>query len=183
MLEAKRDVAADDALEPDHELGHLADEIAGANRAKDELIASCPHEMRDTLTAILSWSFLLREAADNEGTRRAAEQDRAEMRSCRWQSSEDLTMSSRAIKGKLRVKARHDRAGSVISAAVESGRWRRGEEHPACRWLGAYGYRHGSGDPARYRGGWEYSSQTTSSSRLTVGEFDVRLGRVVGPLH
>jgi signal transduction histidine kinase len=104
------------------DLEALADELAAANRAKDEFLAVLSHELRAPLTPILSWSVLLRQQEFDPPTRARALA--AIERSARLQVRliDDLLDVSRAISGKLRLNVQPIALGPVIQAAVESAR-------------------------------------------------------------
>src|SRR5262249_25095193 len=101
MLKRARDVLQSALSSQSRDLATLADDLAAANRAKDEFLAILSHELRTPLTPILTWSYLLREGRlDAGGTKRAAELIE---RNARLQAGivEDLLDVSRAITGKL----------------------------------------------------------------------------------
>jgi PAS domain S-box-containing protein len=76
----------------------------GANRLKDEFLATLSHELRTPLTAILGWSRMLAGGAlDAETTRRAVEVIIRNAESQR-QIVEDVLDASRIITGKLRIE-------------------------------------------------------------------------------
>jgi len=102
-----------------HDLAALADELADANRAKDEFLAVLSHELRSPLNAILWWSFLLGEGHLDPTTRRAVE---VIQRNAKMQAGMvgDLLDVSRAITGKLRLDLRPIALDPVIHAAIDS---------------------------------------------------------------
>jgi len=102
-----------------HDLAALADELADANRAKDEFLAVLSHELRSPLNAILWWSFLLGERQLDEATRRAVE---VIQRNAKVQAGmvADLLDVSRAITGKLRLDLRPMPLDPVVHAAIDS---------------------------------------------------------------
>ncbi len=120
MLKRTRDVLQGALSSQSRDLASMADELAAANRAKDEFLAVLSHELRTPLTPILGWSFLLREGRlDAAATQRALETIE---HSAKLQAGivEDLLDVSRAIAGKLRLNARPIPLGPVIDAAVDS---------------------------------------------------------------
>jgi signal transduction histidine kinase len=118
MLKRTRDVLQGALSSQSRDLATMADELAAANRAKDEFLAILSHELRTPLTPILTWSSLLR-----DGHRELLERglDAIE-RNARMQARivEDLLDVSRAITGKLRLKVGPMALGPVIQAAVEA---------------------------------------------------------------
>ncbi len=120
MLKRTRDVLQGALSSQSRDLAALADELAAANRAKDEFLAVLSHELRTPLTPILSWSFLLREGQlDVPATKHALETIE---RSAKSQARiiEDLLDVSRAITGKLRLSVGPIALDSVIHAAIDS---------------------------------------------------------------
>jgi signal transduction histidine kinase len=92
----------------------------GANRAKDDFLATLSHELRSPLGAILAWVTLLRtNQVDEDQVRRGLE---AIERSTRQQVRliEDLLDVSRIISGKLRLDVGPVDLRGVVRAAIES---------------------------------------------------------------
>src|SRR5262249_38715046 len=119
-LKRTRDVLEHALSRQGRDLETLADELATANRAKDEFLAILSHELRTPLTPIVGWSFLLRRGQlDAAATARAAETIE---RNARLQAGivDDLLDVSRVISGKLRLNARPIALSPVIEAAVDS---------------------------------------------------------------
>ena len=120
MLKRARDVLQGALSSQSRDLEGLADQLAAANRAKDEFLAVLSHELRTPLSPILGWSFLLRQGRlDAAATARAL--DTIE-KNAKLQAGivDDLLDVSRAISGKLRLNARTIALDPVIRAAVES---------------------------------------------------------------
>jgi signal transduction histidine kinase len=119
-LKRTRDVLESALSRQGRDLATLADDLAAANRAKDEFLAILSHELRTPLMPIVGWSFLLRRGQlDAAATVRALD---AIDRSAKLQVSivDDLLDVSRAISGKLRLNARPIDPGPVIQAAVDA---------------------------------------------------------------
>jgi signal transduction histidine kinase len=120
MMKRTRDVLQSALSSQGRDLATLADQLAAANRAKDEFLAVLSHELRTPLTPILSWSFLLRSGQlDAAATRHAL--DTIE-RSAKLQVRivEDLLDVSRAITGKLRLDLRPIALAPVVHAAMDA---------------------------------------------------------------
>ena len=120
MLKRTRDVLQRALSSQSHDLATLADELAAANRAKDEFLAVLSHELKTPLTPILSGSLLLRQhELDAPASARVLE---AIERNARLQARivEDLLDVSRAVTGKLRLNVQPIALGPVIEAAIES---------------------------------------------------------------
>ncbi len=120
MLKRTRDVLQRALSSQSRDLATLADELAAANRGKDEFLAVLSHELRTPLMPILSWSFLLRERQlDAPAMKRAVESIE---RNAKLQARivEDLLDVSRAITGKLRLNVQPIVLEPVIQAAIES---------------------------------------------------------------
>ncbi|AUX23220.1 transcriptional regulator [Sorangium cellulosum] len=92
----------------------------GANRLKDEFLATLSHELRTPLNAILGWSQLL-QAPGIDPEKRARGLQAIE-RNARGQAQiiEDILDVSRIITGKVRIARRLVDAGAIVGAAVES---------------------------------------------------------------
>jgi signal transduction histidine kinase len=119
-LKRTRDVLQHALSSQGRDLTALADELAAANRAKDEFLAVLSHELRTPLTPILVWASLIREgkldAAALERGSRAIEQN-AKLQA---RIVEDLLDVSRAITGKLRLNVRPTAVEPVVHLAIES---------------------------------------------------------------
>jgi signal transduction histidine kinase len=89
-----------------------------ASLAKDRLLATVSHELRNPLAAILSWASLLRDRALDEHARRAfgAIERNAKMQA---RLTDDLLDVSRFAAGKLRLDVRPLDLVPVIEAALE----------------------------------------------------------------
>ena len=92
----------------------------GANRLKDEFLATLSHELRTPLTAILGWAQLLGDGSlDAETTRRAVETIRrnAEIQK---QLVEDVLDASRIVAGKLRIEPEEVELLGVVREALDA---------------------------------------------------------------
>jgi hypothetical protein len=101
-------------------LRQRAEQLAEANRLKDEFLATLSHELRTPLTSILGWAKLLRtEKFDPQLSHRALE---IIERSAVAQSQliNDLLDVSRIITGKLRLVAQPVELANVVAAAADS---------------------------------------------------------------
>ena len=89
-----------------------------ASLAKDRLLATVSHELRNPLAAILSWASLLRDGALDERARRAF---RAIARNAKMQArlTDDLLDVSRFAAGRLRLDVRPLDLVPVIEAALD----------------------------------------------------------------
>ncbi|HEX8773897.1 MAG TPA: ATP-binding protein [Pyrinomonadaceae bacterium] len=97
-----------------------AEELAEANRIKDEFLATLSHELRTPLTSILGWAHLLQTGGmDHATSARALEAIQRNARS-QVQLIEDLLDVSRVITGKLRLEVRPTNLATVIEAAIET---------------------------------------------------------------
>jgi PAS domain S-box-containing protein/excisionase family DNA binding protein len=97
-----------------------AQELAEANRVKDEFLATLSHELRTPLTSIIGWAHLLQTGdLDHETSARALEAIQRNARS-QAQLIEDLLDVSRVITGKLHLEVRPINLASVIEAAIEA---------------------------------------------------------------
>lgn len=96
-----------------------AEELAEANRIKDEFLATLSHELRTPLTSILGWAHLLQ--TGNLDTEVAARGLEAIQRNAKAQAQliEDLLDVSRVISGKLHIEIQPINLASVIEAAID----------------------------------------------------------------
>jgi PAS domain S-box-containing protein len=104
----------------EEQLQRRAEQLAEANRLKDEFLATLSHELRTPLTSILGWAKLMRtESFDQNLSNRALE---IIERSAVAQSQliDDLLDVSRIITGKLRLVPQTLELAPIIAAAVDS---------------------------------------------------------------
>ncbi|MBD1920981.1 PAS domain S-box protein [Microcoleus sp. FACHB-831] len=101
-------------------LRQQAEELAQANRMKDEFLATLSHELRSPLNAILGWTQLLRSRKFNEASTAKALETIERNARAQTQLIEDLLDVSRIITGKLRLTVRPVELVSVIEAAVDT---------------------------------------------------------------
>ena len=120
MLKRARDVLQSALSSQSRDLAGLADELAAANRAKDEFLAVLSHELRTPLTPILSWTVLLREGMLDDATRRRAIETIERNARLQARMVDDLLDVSRAITGKLRLSVGPIALEPVIHAALAS---------------------------------------------------------------
>jgi PAS domain S-box-containing protein/excisionase family DNA binding protein len=97
-----------------------AEELAEANRIKDEFLATLSHELRTPLTSILGWAHLLQTGdMDHATSMRALEAIQRNARS-QVQLIEDLLDVSRVITGKLYLEIGPTNLAAVVEAAIEA---------------------------------------------------------------
>ncbi|HJR06912.1 MAG TPA: CHASE domain-containing protein [Pyrinomonadaceae bacterium] len=104
----------------EEQLRRRAEQLAEANRLKDEFLATLSHELRTPLTSILGWAKLMRtESFDPQMSARALQ---IIERSAVAQSQliNDLLDVSRIITGKLRLVAKPVELAPIINATVDS---------------------------------------------------------------
>ena len=110
-----------DALKAARDAANAArTEAEGANRLKDEFLATVSHELRTPLNAILGWAQILREGAADpeEVTQGLATIERNAK--AQAQLVEDLLDVSRIVSGKLRLHVQPVELPDVIDAAIEA---------------------------------------------------------------
>jgi PAS domain S-box-containing protein len=113
-----RDITERKRLEDD--LRRRADELAAANRAKEDFLATLSHELRTPLNAMLGWTRLLR-----MGKLDAAAQARAlatieRNAHVQEQLIADILDVSRIVTGKLRIELRPIELAPVLEAALDA---------------------------------------------------------------
>jgi signal transduction histidine kinase len=100
---------------------HAAREQAeGANRLKDEFLATLSHELRTPLNAIIGWTELLRVGELDERTARRALETIARNARIQTELVNDVLDVSRIISGQFRIKLAPVSLGGVVEAAVET---------------------------------------------------------------
>jgi CheY-like chemotaxis protein len=113
-----RDITERKRLEID--LRRRADELAAANRAKEEFLATLSHELRTPLNAMLGWTRLLRMGKlDAAGMARALETIERNAH-VQEQLIADILDVSRIVTGKLRVDLRPIELEPVIEAGIDA---------------------------------------------------------------
>jgi len=91
----------------------------GANRLKDEFLATLSHELRTPLTAIVGWSDLLGNPKLNASDSLRAIENIRRNAWIQVQMIDDLLDVSRIITGKLRLSVQPVDLGTIIIAAVD----------------------------------------------------------------
>ena len=94
-------------------------EAERANRLKDDFLATVSHELRTPLTAMLGWTSMLNEEAQDPELRQGLD---VITRNARVQKQliEDLLDMSRIMSGKLRIEPQPVLVGEVVDAAIET---------------------------------------------------------------
>jgi signal transduction histidine kinase len=113
-----RNITERKRLEAD--LRRRADDLAAANRAKEDFLATLSHELRTPLNAMLGWTRLLRSGRlDPETMGRALDtiERNAHMQE---QLIADILDLSRIVTGKLRVDLRPVELTPILRAAVDA---------------------------------------------------------------
>ncbi len=118
MVGVSMDITERKKLE--QELRARAEELAEANRLKDEFLATLSHELRTPLTAVLGWARMLCDGTPDEAT--LAHALKVIMRNAEAQQHliEEVLDVSRIITGKLRLDVRPVELISIIEAAIET---------------------------------------------------------------
>jgi signal transduction histidine kinase/CheY-like chemotaxis protein len=96
------------------------EEAQGANRAKDQFLATLSHELRTPLNAMIGWTRMLRtREMPPEKTRKALETIE---RNARMQAEliEDILDVSRIITGKLRIEIKPVDLPTIVEAAIDA---------------------------------------------------------------
>jgi PAS domain S-box-containing protein len=113
-----RDVTERKRLEDD--LRRRAEDLAAANRAKEDFLATLSHELRTPLNAMLGWTRLLRMGKlDEAGVARALEtiERNAHLQE---QLIADILDVSRIVTGKLRLELRPTDLAPLVDASVDA---------------------------------------------------------------
>jgi PAS domain S-box-containing protein len=91
-----------------------------ASRMKDEFLATLSHELRTPLSAIVGWSHLLMQGANNEADLRQGLSTIERNARIQTQLIEDLLDMSRIISGKLRLDIQRVLPVTFVEAAIDS---------------------------------------------------------------
>jgi signal transduction histidine kinase/CheY-like chemotaxis protein len=115
-----RDVLQAELSSTTRDVATLANELAAANRARDEFLAVVSHELRTPLTPILTWAALLRRRRFDVTVvdRGLATIERNAKLQARIVS--DLLDESRIVTGKLELDVRPMALDPVVHAAVDA---------------------------------------------------------------
>lgn len=117
---AGRPVAVNVAAEEITHLKQVEEELRGANRTKDEFLATLSHELRTPLNAILGWSNLLQRGVLDQATTRQAIDAVARNAEAQRQLIADVLDISRMVSGKLRLQVSDVDPAEIVGLAVES---------------------------------------------------------------
>lgn len=90
-----------------------------ASRSKDEFLALLSHELRTPMTAMLGWTFLLRESDMSSSEFQAALEAIERNMKAQAQIIEDLLDVSKIVTGKVRLETRAVEIDSVVRAALD----------------------------------------------------------------
>lgn len=97
----------------------LAEDLAKANREKDEFIAVVAHELRTPMTSILGWVRLLAMGDLDAETEASALEALERSTKAQARIIEDLLDESRITSGKLRLELRPLSLAPIVESAVE----------------------------------------------------------------
>jgi PAS domain S-box-containing protein len=113
-----RDITERKRMEDD--LRRRADELAAANRAKEDFLATLSHELRTPLNAMLGWTRLLRMGKlDAAGMTRALETIERNAH-VQEQLIADILDVSRIVTGKLRLQLRPMELEPIADASIDA---------------------------------------------------------------
>jgi PAS domain S-box-containing protein len=113
-----RDITERKRLEDD--LRRRAEDLAAANRAKEDFLATLSHELRTPLNAMLGWTRLLRMGKlDSAGVSRALETIERNAR-LQEQLIADILDVSRIVTGKLRLELRPTDLAPLVDATLDT---------------------------------------------------------------
>ncbi len=91
-----------------------------ANRAKDEFLSNLSHELRNPLSSLLGWVYLLRKRDCDNATANQALDAIEQSARLQTQLVEDILDISRSTSGKLRLNRRPLDLSLVVQAALDS---------------------------------------------------------------
>nr|WP_242056907.1 PAS domain S-box protein [Planktothrix sp. FACHB-1355] len=104
----------------ENRLRQQAEELAQANRIKDEFLAVLSHELRSPLNPIMGWAKLLRSRKFDEETTAKAIETIERNAKVQTQLIEDLLDVSRIMQGKINLNICSVNLKSTIEAAIET---------------------------------------------------------------
>ena len=104
----------------EHTLRRQTDELARANRLKDEFLAVLSHELRTPLNSIVGWAQLLRTREFDAATKARALETIERNARLQNQLVDDILDVSQIIRGKLRLQPRPVELVGVITAAIDA---------------------------------------------------------------
>jgi len=99
-------------------LRRRAEELAAANRAKEDFLATLSHELRTPLNAMLGWARLLRMGKLDEAARSRALETIERNAHVQEQLIADILDVSRIVTGRLRLDLRPIELAPVVDAAI-----------------------------------------------------------------
>ncbi len=113
-----RDISERKRLEDD--LRRRADDLAAANRAKEDFLATLSHELRTPLNAMLGWTRLLRMGKLDTAAEARALATIERNAHMQEQLIADILDVSRIVTGKLRIELRPIDLAPVLDAALDA---------------------------------------------------------------
>jgi PAS domain S-box-containing protein len=113
-----RDITERKRLEDN--LRSRAEELAAANRAKEDFLATLSHELRTPLNAMLGWTRLLRMGKLDAPARSRALETIERNAHVQEQLIADILDVSRIVTGRLRLDLRPIELAPVVDAAIET---------------------------------------------------------------
>ena len=113
-----RDVTERKRLEDD--LRRRAEDLAAANRAKEDFLATLSHELRTPLNAMLGWTRLLRMGKLNQSSAGRALETIERNAHIQEQLIADILDVSRIVTGKLRLELAPVELAPIVDAALDA---------------------------------------------------------------
>jgi signal transduction histidine kinase len=104
----------------EQELVGQADQLARANRLKDEFLATLSHELRTPINAILGWSRILTTTAIGADMQKRGLEVIAQNAAVQTRQIEDVLDLSRIVTGNFRLEVQAVDAAAAIRTAVDS---------------------------------------------------------------
>ncbi|HXW05517.1 MAG TPA: HAMP domain-containing sensor histidine kinase [Vicinamibacterales bacterium] len=119
-LYAELDDRAQRLLGAEDDLRRRAEELAAANRAKEDFLATLSHELRTPLNAMLGWTRLLRSGRLEPAMAARALETIERNARLQEQLIADILDVSRIVTGKLRLELRRVEMAPIVEAAVDA---------------------------------------------------------------